>query len=201
MIYDITQPLFECAVFPGDPSPEKKVLLRIENGDICNLTGVNMVVHNGTHVDAPCHFISGGKGIDKVPLEKFVGPAYVQEHNGNVTAQDAKTMLANAAKINKDAAKRILIKGKATVTLEAAEVFAKEEIFLVGNESQTIGPEDSPKACHMVLLGAEVVLLEGIRLAAVPDGVYFLNAAPLNLTDTDGSPCRAILIDNFEVKK
>lgn len=201
MIYDITQPLFECAVFPGDPSPEKKVLLRIENGDICNLTGVNMVVHNGTHVDAPCHFIPGGKGIDKVPLEKFVGPAYVQEHNGNVTAQDAKTMLANAAKINKDAAKRILIKGKATVTLEAAEVFAKEEIFLVGNESQTIGPEDSPKACHMVLLGAEVVLLEGIRLAAVPDGVYFLNAAPLNLTDTDGSPCRAILIDNFEVKK
>lgn len=200
MIYDITQPLFECAVFPGDPSPEKKVLLRIENGDICNLTGVNMVVHNGTHVDAPCHFIPGGKGIDKVPLEKFVGPAYVQEHNGNVTAQDAKTMLANAAKINKDAAKRILIKGKATVTLEAAEVFAKEEIFLVGNESQTIGPEDSPKACHMVLLGAEVVLLEGIRLAAVPDGVYFLNAAPLNLTDTDGSPCRAILIDNFEVK-
>lgn len=201
MIYDITQPFFECAVFPGDPSPEKKVLLRIENGDICNLTGVNMVVHNGTHVDAPCHFIPGGKGIDKVPLEKFVGPAYVQEHNGNVTAQDAKTMLANAAKINKDAAKRILIKGKATVTLEAAEVFAKEEIFLVGNESQTIGPEDSPKACHMVLLGAEVVLLEGIRLAAVPDGVYFLNAAPLNLTDTDGSPCRAILIDNFEVKK
>lgn len=201
MIYDITQPLFECAVYPGDPSPEKKVLLRIENGDICNLTGVNMVVHNGTHVDAPCHFIPGGKGIDKVPLEKFVGPAYVQEHNGNVTAQDAKTMLANAAKINKDAAKRILIKGKATVTLEAAEVFAKEEIFLVGNESQTIGPEDSPKACHMVLLGAEVVLLEGIRLAAVPDGVYFLNAAPLNLTDTDGSPCRAILIDNFEVKK
>lgn len=201
MIYDITQPLFECAVYPGDPSPEKKVLLRIENGDICNLTGVNMVVHNGTHVDAPCHFIPGGKGIDKVPLEKFVGPAYVQEHNGNVTAQDAKTMLANAAKINKDAAKRILIKGKATVTLEAAEVFAQEGIFLVGNESQTIGPEDSPKACHMVLLGAEVVLLEGIRLAAVPGGVYFLNAAPLNLTDTDGSPCRAILIDNFEVKK
>ena len=48
---------------------------------------------------------------------------------------------------------------------------------------------------HLVLLGAEVVLLEGIRLTAVPDGAYFLNCAPLNLTDTDGAPCRATLMD------
>ena len=53
MIYDITQPLFECEVFPGDPRPEKKVVLRIENGDACNLTAFSMCAHNGTHVDAP----------------------------------------------------------------------------------------------------------------------------------------------------
>ncbi|MCQ2592480.1 MAG: cyclase family protein [Treponema sp.] len=194
MIYDITQPLFECNVFPGDPLPEKKVMLRIENGDICNLTGFSMCAHNGTHVDAPYHFLNEGKGIDKVPLEKFIGPAYVESHDGDVTAEDAKAILERAKKCGNGSDKRILIKGKATVTLEAAKVFAEEKIFLVGNESQTVGPENAPKEVHLVLLGAEVVLLEGIRLEKVPDGSYFLNCAPLNLTDTDGSPCRAVLL-------
>ena len=47
---------------------------------------------------------------------------------------------------------------------------------------------------HLILLGAGIVLLEGIRLAAVKEGRYFLSAAPLNLSGADGSPCRAFLI-------
>ena len=195
MIYDITQPLFECEVFPGDPRPEKKVVLRIENGDVCNLTALSMCAHNGTHVDAPLHFLKDGKGIDQVKLEKFIGPSYVESYEGDVTAQDAKDILEKAAKAYDGAQKKILIKGKATVTLEAAKVFAQAGVDLVGNESQTVGPEDAPMEVHLVLLGAEVVLLEGIRLAAVPDGTYFLNCAPLNLTNTDGAPCRATLMD------
>lgn len=195
MIYDITQPLFECAVFPGDSQPEKKILQRIDKGDTCNLTAFSMCAHNGTHVDAPYHFINEGKGIDKVSLEKFIGTAYVEQHEGDVTAQDAKDILKRAEKAYKGAEKKILIKGNATVTLEAAKVFAEAKIDLIGNESQTVGPMEGPMAVHLVLLGAEVVLLEGIRLGAVPDGVYFLNCAPLNLTNTDGAPCRAILMD------
>lgn len=195
MIYDITQPLFECKVFPGDPHPEKTEVLRIANGDICNLSSISMCAHNGTHVDAPYHFLNDGKTIDQVSLEKFIGPAYVQTHDGDVTAQDAEAMLLRAAKINEEAKKKILIKGNAVVTLEAAEVFAKAGVDLVGNESQTVGPEDGPMAVHLVLLGAEVVLLEGIRLSHVPDGVYLLHCAPLNGTGLDGSPCRATLMD------
>ena len=47
---------------------------------------------------------------------------------------------------------------------------------------------------HLILLGAEVVLLEGIVLKEVEEGKYFLSAAPLNLGGSDGSPCRAVLI-------
>ena len=195
MIYDITQPLFECEVFPGDPKPEKKVILSIENGDVCNLTAFSMCAHNGTHVDAPFHFLKDGKSIDQVKLEKFIGPSYVEGHEGDVTAQDAKDILKRAAMAYEGAQKKILMKGNATVTLEAARVFAEAGIDLVGNESQTVGPEDGPMEVHVALLGAEVVLLEGIRLAMEPDGAYFLNCAPLNLTDTDGAPCRAILMD------
>lgn len=193
MIYDITQPLFECNVFPGDPKPERKIMLQISKGDICNLTAFSMCAHNGTHVDAPYHFINDGKGIDKVSLKKFVGNAYVADYEGDVTAEAAEEILIKAKAAG--AEKKILIKGKSVVALEAAKVFAAAGIDLIGNESQTVGPENAPMAVHLVLLGAEVVLLEGIRLEAVPEGVYFLNCAPLNLTGADGAPCRALLMD------
>ena len=120
--------------------------------------------------------------------------AYVAEHNGIVSADDATEILEKAKKQNLEAAKRILIKGDAEVSAEAAKVFAESNILLLGNESQTVGPENAPMEVHLILLGAGTVLLEGIRLAEVSEGVYFLNAAPLNLSGADGSPCRAILI-------
>ena len=80
------------------------------------------------------------------------------------------------------------------MTEAAAKVFAAAGIRLLGNESQTVGPEEAPAAVHRILLGAEVVLLEGIRLSEVPEGVYLLHAAPLNLGGADGAPCRATLI-------
>ena len=195
MLYDISQPLFECAVYPGDPVPERKRVSRMGDGSLYNLTALSLCAHNGTHVDAPFHFYRDGKGIDRIPLEKFVGPAYVVSHTGDVTASDAKAMLRSAALAHPGAEKKLLIKGRATVTQEAARVFAEAGVELVGNESQTVGPEDAPMAVHLILLGAEVVLLEGVRLCAVPDGAYLLNCAPLNLTGADGAPCRAILMD------
>ena len=193
-IYDISQEVFTCRVYPGDPAPEKKTLSSIKAGDLYNLTAFTMCAHNGTHIDAPCHFINGGKGVDELPLEAFVGRAYVAEHQGILTARDAERIKNAAKELDAEAAKRILIKGDAEVSSEAAEAFAKDGILLLGNESQTVGPEDAPMAVHLLLLSANVVLLEGIRLSEVSEGVYLLNAAPLNLSGIDGSPCRAILI-------
>ena len=112
-----------------------------------------------------------------------------------MTAQDAAAIMGKARRIGRDFEKRILIKGKAVVSAEAADVFAEEGIFLLGNESQTVGPEDAPMEVHLKLLGAEIVLLEGICLDKVPEGCYFLNAAPINLGGGDGAPCRAILVE------
>ena len=87
-----------------------------------------------------------------------------------------------------------MLKGDVEVSLEAAKVFASSDILLLGNEPQTVGPQNAPMEVHLVLLGSNVILLEGIRLSDVSEGVYFLNAAPLNLSGADGSPCRAVLI-------
>ena len=200
-ILDISQEVFGCAVFPGDPAPERTVMMSISGGEVCNLTALKMCAHNGTHADAPYHFINDGKTIDQVDLSRFVGYAYVASHDGDLSAADAEEILrrARAASVASgitgcDAFNRILVRGKAVVTEAAAKVFADHRILLFGNESQTVGPEDAPMAVHLIMLGSEIVLLEGIRLADAKDGVYFLNAAPINLGGADGAPCRALLI-------
>ena len=170
--------------------------MSIEKGNLCNLTGFSMCSHNGTHIDAPYHFYRDGKTVDQMPLEKFVGLCFVVHHEGVLEQGDAVAILERAKKEGgEEAAKKILVGGKCTISERAAKVFADEGIDLIGNESQTVGTEDAPAMTHYVLLGREVVLLEGIRLENVPDGRYTLAAQPLNLGGGDGAPCRAILMD------
>ena len=197
-IYDISQEVFSSVVYPGDPKPQKIKLSQIENNALYNLTAFSMCAHNGTHIDAPNHFINNGLTVEQLPLEAFVGMCYVSYYEGDVTAIDAKNIVEKARVYGEEVSKRILIKGDVVVTLEAAKVFAEMGIYLLGNESQTVGPEDAPMDVHKVLLNANVVLLEGIRLNEVIEGEYFLNAAPINLAGSDGAPCRAILIDGIK---
>lgn len=189
-IYDISQEVYSCAVYPGDPQPEKQTLYSTADGDLYNLTAFAMCAHNGTHIDAPFHFLHKGKTVDQMDLSHFVGDCFLVQHEGNVTADHAEAILARAC-----GAQRILIAGKATVTAEAAEVFSGSNIKLLGNEGQSVGPEDAPMQVHLILLKQEIALLEGVVLKNIPEGHYFLNAAPLNLGGSDGAPCRAYLID------
>jgi len=188
-LYDISQEVFSCAVFPGDPKPEKKTLCSTGSGDLYNLTAFSMCAHNGTHIDAPFHFLGDGKTVNRLGLEVFVGDCLVVRHRGPVTQADARWILDRAGTL-----RRILIAGPAVVTEAAAKVFAAGKLLLLGNESQTVGPEDAPMAVHKLLLDQGTVLLEGIVLTDVPEGQYLLNAAPLNLAGADGAPCRAWLM-------
>ena len=165
----------------------------MEQGSLYNLSQFSMCAHNGTHIDAPSHFIKDGKTAEQIPLENFVGDCFVARHEGDFSEEDARAVLqrASAAGTNE----RILIAGDATVTEEAARVFASARIKLIGNESQTVGPENAPMQVHLILLGAEVVLLEGLVLSGVAEGRYFLSALPLNFAGFEGAPCRAYLIE------
>jgi arylformamidase len=168
----------------------------MQNGDTYNLTAFSMCAHNGTHIDAPAHFIENGATVDMIPLTNLVGYAFVVEYDTSIDANAAEDIIRRAAKINNSSAMRILIKGQATVTAEAADVFVKRGVVLVGTESQSVGPEDAPAEVHRILLSASVTLLEGIRLGECSEGIYFLCCAPILLSGSDGAPCRAILIGN-----
>lgn len=189
-IYDISQEVFSCTVYPGDPKPERQALCSTSSGALYNLSAFSMCAHNGTHIDAPFHFLSDGKTVDQMALDVFVGSCFVARHRGPVSAGDAESIVAKS-----EGTKRILIAGDVTVTAEGAKVFAESGICLLGNEGQSVGPEDAPMEVHLLLLRRGVALLEGIVLDDIPEGHYFLSAAPLNLGGCDGAPCRAYLLD------
>lgn len=193
-IYDISQEVLNCVVYPDDPQPKITFLKETSKGDLYNLSTFEMCSHNGTHIDAPLHFLNGGKTIGDIALEKCVGKAFVISDERISTVEQTKTTLKKLQKVDSEAAKRILVKGKCDITKEIAKVLSDEKIDLIGSETQSVGPEDAPIAVHLELLKDDVVLLEGIRLNEVEEGIYFLNAAPLNIGIAEGAPCRAILI-------
>ncbi len=196
MVIDISQEVFSCHVYPGDPVPQLQRLSRMEDGALYNLSSFSMCAHNGTHLDAPAHFYEDGKTVELLDLSACVGMCYVTRHEGSLSGDAAEAICA-AANENGCGA-RILLSGETVVTEEAAAVFVRFGVRLIGVDTQSVGPVDAPMAVHKILLAAGVVLLEGLVLSHVPDGIYTLCAAPLNLAGCEGAPCRAILIADEE---
>ena len=194
-LYDISQELLSSAVYPGDPSPTITKLSSMDDGDLYNLTSLSMCAHNGTHIDAPAHFIKDGDTVSEVDISKTVGECFVAEGMGIIGKEEAENILERARMCGTEHAKMLLLKGDITVTPEAAYTFYRGGVSLLGVLSQSVGPINAPMEVHKILLGADVILLEGLRLGAVRESGYFLFAAPINIAGADGSPCRAVLVD------
>ncbi len=193
-IYDISQEIFNCDVYPGDSIPKRKQVSNIKDGDLCNLSDFSMCAHNGTHVDAPYHFFDDGKTIDQLPLEYTVGLCKILEFSGIINAKEADKIMQRAGPAYSESSKRILIKGNAYIDPDGARFFVSRGIKLIGVEAQTVSVEKYVSEVHKILLSNEIVILEGIRLSDIDEDDYFLNAVPISLGGADGAPCRAILI-------
>lgn len=177
---DITQELFSCKVYPGDPTPTYDRLMHMPR-DPYQLTSISICLHNGTHIDAPLHFIEGGKAVDEIDLSACFGDCLVAENvAGNLHEE------------------RLLLKGTAEITAALAQEIASSSIRLLGVESQSVGPIDAPGEVHRMLLGAGIILLEGLDLSSALPGRYTLSAFPLKLGSCEGSPVRAVLIKHEE---
>lgn len=187
-IYDITRELTSAAVYPGDTAPTLNRVRNIANGDVCNVTDLNMCVHNATHLDAPKHFIKDGTAIDSVSLYKCMGSAYVLESLCDV---DARFVEEN---VPVDCT-RLLIKGNVYFAPGVGKILAERGIVLVGTENQSVSRHECCAEVHREILGEGIVILEGIDLSLVKEGVYDLCALPLRIKGCDGSPCRAVLIE------
>lgn len=202
-IYDISHTMKPgMAVWPGDAALRMDQKTRLADGDLANVAVLSMSGHTGTHMDAPLHYLDGGKSIDAVELERFVGPARL------VTVR-SKTSLVSAEELEPclgDGPQRLLIRCNAPMELDrfredyvslsvpAAERLVSAGVRLVGIDSPSVDPFNaSVLRAHQVLGRAGVIIVENLRLEGVPDGGYELIALPLKLAGGDGSPVRAVL--------
>lgn len=189
-LIDISRELFSAPVYPGDPAPHRDLVRRISMGDECNLSGFYTGCHSATHVDAPSHFVEDGKTIDQIALSRFTGRCTVLEAQGILTGADMDRILPSCEKM-------LLLKGNGEVFLSESAAFALVDagVTLVGTDAQSIETGTGEFPAHHELLGAEVVILEGLDLSAVQPGAYRLAAFPLFLAGAEASPVRAVLTE------
>ena len=189
---DITRELLSAPVYPGDPAPHMEELRRMRLGDECNVSALYACLHNGTHLDAPRHFVPDGQAIDDVPLTACVGECSVVEGEGLLLGAQAEELLPKLKK-------RVLFKGQVQISPSAAFVLSDAGLELIGVEAQSVSPPECTAAVHRQLLGAGLVLLEGLDLSRAAPGTYVLFAAPLKITGADGAPVRAVLLEREEI--
>jgi arylformamidase len=192
-------------VYPGDVPYHLKSDLSLQEGAHCNLGSIEMSLHNGTHIDAPFHFIDNGKSVTEMALAGFFGKAKVMELDIHSPAG-----IADLSRYSIEKGDRILLKIPANQRLMDSTLFSpdfiglnpaaarwlvKKGVALVGiNCSSVDNPKDSGYDAHRVLLSAGVVILENIDLSMVEAGEYHLACFPLRLKGADGSPVRAVLM-------
>lgn len=197
-VYDITKELLSCEVYKGDKEPVLQSVMKIENGEGYNLSNLEMCLHNGTHMDAPYHFIEEGKTIDEIPLEQIIGICVVARGSG-VLDDKALGKLLDRLKKQFGTIERLLLKGEDTyLTLSGAKLIKEYGICLVGVERDTVGSpkiEQDIERVHKELLGNGIVILEHLDLRQVEEKQYILFAQPLKIKGADAAPCRAILME------
>jgi arylformamidase len=207
-IIDVTATVSPKSVmWPDNGVPSQEFVSHTDRGDPSTVSRWDLSAHTGTHADARMHFIPGGWTIEALELSRCVGPCRVVDLShveGHVSRADLEAAeVAGTARLlfktrNSELglmAQQEFSEEYAAISLEAAEYLVEIGAEMVGVDYLSVEPfEDKEFNTHHTLLGADVVILEGLVLADVEPGEYFLACLPLKLAGSDGSPARAMLI-------
>lgn len=205
-MYDVSRPLRDGGlIYPGDPEIRFRQHSSMARGDEANVSSLALGSHSGTHVDAPSHFLPDGDAVDRIPIDRLIGPAVVLEPAGT-----QHIGAAELATCDLHAQRRVLLRTRNSarpadagftpdyraLAPDGAEYLLRQGVELVGIDYLSIEAAESEDfAVHHLLLGRGVVIVEGLDLSAVPCGVYQFICLPLRLEGLDGAPARAVLIE------
>jgi arylformamidase len=204
VLYDVTRPLsLSMPVYPGDPAVEIAPVAQLAWGDAANVSRLVLTSHSGTHIDAPRHFFERGTTVDALDIHTLMGPARICDMpcSYHIDVDDVCALDLHGVS-------RVLFKTRNSalwerpgfqpdyiaLTAAAAQALADRKVRLVGIDYLSVDGFDAPDfPVHRLLLGAGVIILEGLDLRHVPPGDYDMYALPLLLEAGDGAPARVIL--------
>jgi arylformamidase len=206
-LYDVSIPIEPgMPQWPGDDPVAERPLSRTPH-EVANVTQLVLTTHTGTHVDPPRHFVHDGATIDEVPLERWVGPCWVADLTGS--GPEVEVAELEGAGIP-DGVERLILKTTNSalwrssstafvedyvgISLEAAGWVVKRGIRLIGIDYLSIGGMHTTNVeTHQLLLGNDVIVVEGLDLDVIEQGLYELLCFPLKIRDGDGAPARVAL--------
>jgi len=205
-IYDISTPVQSGGVvYPGNPAITIEAQQAISRGAGANVSSVALGSHTGTHVDAAKHFFDDGQTVDRIPLDRLIGPAILIAFGDDVMSIG----VADLERHEIGSHTRVLLKTRNSSLLrrpefvkdytylapDGAEYLARRGMELVGIDYYSIEQfRSGHHRTHLTLLEKSVVIVEGLDLSEPPPGEYELICLPLRLAGLDGAPARAILV-------
>jgi arylformamidase len=205
-IYDISVPIRSGGlVYPGNPEIDIALQQAVAKGAGANVSTIRFGSHTGTHADAARHFFDDGQTVDKIPLERLIGPALLLSFPDELRSVGAAELRAHDIKGHT----RILLRTRNSAFLSQKE-FVKDYTYLAPDGAQYLvdqGVElvgidylsieqfhSGHHLTHRTLLERSVVIVEGLDLSVPPPGEYQFICLPLRIEGCDGAPARAVLI-------
>lgn len=194
-------------VYPGDPPCSVRPCTALVEGDptTYRTSHLTLTTHTGTHIDPPSHFIPDGDSVDAIPLETLIGPARVLDLRGEGLHITAEVL----AKTDLEGAERVLLKTDNGALLEqpftpdyaaltpcgARHLLARcPNLRMVGIDYLSIEHSEAADfPVHHLLLGAGVIIVEGLDLRQAPAGDHVVWCLPLKIKGGDGGPARVVL--------
>ncbi len=158
--------------------------------------------HVGTHIDAPKHFIKGGKALDQLQLDATIGQCQVidmMQVEDKITQQDVASISIQAPIVlfkTKNSLLKVTDPFKVNfvyVASDAAEYLVAQNIKAVGIDYLGIERNQPDHETHKAFLSHDIPIIEGLRLEHVEPGLYQLFCLPLRIMNVDASPARAVL--------
>ena len=207
-IHDVTVAISEdVPIYKGDPGVEVSPFKSIAGGDSANVSQISFGVHTGTHVDAPNHFVEGGKRVHEIDPEKLMGPCRVvaigdeviaiePEHVGDITGVERVIFKTRNSQFWSEP-ERGFRSDFSYLTPATAKLLVENGVVLVGIDYLSIEKSGSPgHPVHVTLLEKEIVILEGLDLRKVSAGDFELICMPLKYIGAggDGAPARTMLV-------
>jgi arylformamidase len=200
---DVSMPLRPgMPVWPGDTPFSLSAVARMAQGDSCNVSSITLSTHCGTHCDAPWHFLDDAARLEQVPTDLFFGDAQVLDlseissaaiHAEHLSARTLAPRVLLRTRNSFRPFERRFYEDFVALEVDAAEHLVNAGVRLVGIDGPSVAPFGNGAPVHRILLQAGVFLVENLRLAEIPAGIYPFVVLPLPLHGADGAPCRAFV--------
>ena len=205
-VLDISLPLTPTTPpVPGDPPFARRLFLTHDDVG-CEASSIILSAHSGTHLDFPAHFFPQGRRAGDYPATAFVRPAVVVDvatkcrllpellEATDVSPGDA-VLFRTSNSVTQCFAGTNFPENFMSLTPTLAQELVRRQVGLVGIDSLSVEALTNPAyPVHHILLGANVLVLEGLVLNAVAAGRYTLVCLPLAMPEAEASPVRAVLL-------